>query len=69
MTLTEETTGQSLRQIGALVRDARRHHGLTRAQLAERLETSPDEIASIEQGDQDLTWRCSAGCPRRWRAS
>src|SRR5919205_528592 len=29
MTLTDEATGQSLRQIGALVRDARRHHGLT----------------------------------------
>src|SRR4051794_41789119 len=55
MTLTEEATGQSLRQIGALVRDARRHHGLTQLQLAERLGTSQSAIARIEQGNQNLT--------------
>jgi UDP-N-acetylglucosamine 1-carboxyvinyltransferase len=55
MTLTEEATGQSLRRIGALVRDARRHHGLTQAQLAERLGTSQSAIARIEQGNQNLT--------------
>src|SRR6195952_660162 len=55
MTLTDETTGQSLRQIGALVRDARRHHGLTQAQLGERLGTSQSAIARIEQGNQNLT--------------
>ncbi|MCU1619488.1 MAG: UDP-N-acetylglucosamine 1-carboxyvinyltransferase with a repressor domain, partial [Modestobacter sp.] len=55
MTLTDDTTGQSLRQIGALVRDARRHHGLTQAQLAERLGTSQSAIARIEQGNQNLT--------------
>src|SRR5215207_1972357 len=55
MTLTEDTTGQSLRRIGALVRDARRHHGLTQIQLAERLGTSQSAIARIEQGNQNLT--------------
>src|ERR1700712_2284668 len=54
MTLTEETTGQSLRQIGSLVRDARRHHGLTQAQLRERLGTSQSAIARSEQGNQNL---------------
>ncbi|KQS71541.1 UDP-N-acetylglucosamine 1-carboxyvinyltransferase [Modestobacter sp. Leaf380] len=55
MSLTEEATGQSLRQIGALVRDARRHHGLTQTQLGERLGTSQSAIARIEQGNQNLT--------------
>src|SRR4051794_7494848 len=55
MTLTEPATGQSLRQIGALVRDARRHHGLTQSQLAERLGTSQSAIARIESGNQNLT--------------
>src|SRR5919206_2106355 len=55
MTLTDDTTGQSLRQIGTLVRDARRHHGLTQQQLAERLSTSQSAIARIEQGNQNLT--------------
>jgi UDP-N-acetylglucosamine 1-carboxyvinyltransferase len=55
MTLTEEATGQYQRQIGALVRDARRHRGFTQSQLAERLGTSPSAIDRIEEGDQDLT--------------
>ncbi|MSW64605.1 MAG: helix-turn-helix domain-containing protein, partial [Actinobacteria bacterium] len=55
MSLTEEATGQSLRQIGTLVRDARRHHGLTQTQLAERLGTSQSAVARIEQGAQNLT--------------
>ena len=55
MSLTEEATGQSLRQIGSLVRDARRHHGLTQTQLAERLGTSQSAVARIEQGAQNLT--------------
>ena len=55
MTLTEDTTTQYLRQIGALVRDARRHRGLTQLQLAERLGTSQSAIARIEQGNQNLT--------------
>ncbi|MPQ97004.1 UDP-N-acetylglucosamine 1-carboxyvinyltransferase [Modestobacter sp. I12A-02628] len=55
MSLTEEATSQSLRQIGGLVRDARQHHGLTQAQLAERLNTSQSAVARIEQGNQNLT--------------
>ncbi|MGY1745994.1 UDP-N-acetylglucosamine 1-carboxyvinyltransferase [Blastococcus sp. SYSU D00695] len=43
------------RRIGNLVRDARRHRGLTQAQLAERLGTDPAAIARIEQGGQDVT--------------
>jgi UDP-N-acetylglucosamine 1-carboxyvinyltransferase len=41
--------------IGSLVRDARRHHGLTQQQLAERLGTSQSAVARIEQGNQNLT--------------
>ncbi|RBY75497.1 UDP-N-acetylglucosamine 1-carboxyvinyltransferase [Geodermatophilus sp. TF02-6] len=44
-----------MHRIGLLVRDARRHHGLTQAQLAERLGTSQSAIARIEQGGQNLT--------------
>ncbi|WP_369254627.1 helix-turn-helix domain-containing protein [Geodermatophilus amargosae] len=43
------------RRIGLLVRDARRHRGLTQQQLAERLGTSQSAIARIEQGGQNLT--------------
>ena len=42
-------------RVGALVRDARRHRGLTQAQLAERLGTSQSAVARIEQGGQNLT--------------
>src|SRR3712207_8441280 len=42
-------------RIGSLVRDARRHRGLTQQQLAERLGTSQSAIARIEQGGQNLT--------------
>jgi UDP-N-acetylglucosamine 1-carboxyvinyltransferase len=45
----------AMHRIGLLVRDARRHHGLTQAQLAERLGTSQSAIARIEQGGQNLT--------------
>ncbi|MGY1639155.1 UDP-N-acetylglucosamine 1-carboxyvinyltransferase [Geodermatophilus sp. SYSU D00742] len=44
-----------MRRIGLLVRDARRHHGLTQAQLAQRLGTSQSDVARIEQGGQNLT--------------
>src|SRR5215211_7465892 len=44
-----------MHRIGALVRDARRHRGLTQQQLAERLGTSQSAIARIEQGGQNLT--------------
>jgi UDP-N-acetylglucosamine 1-carboxyvinyltransferase len=42
-------------RVGQLVRDARRHRGLTQQQLAERLGTSQSAIARIESGGQNLT--------------
>ncbi|HEY0890521.1 MAG TPA: UDP-N-acetylglucosamine 1-carboxyvinyltransferase [Nocardioides sp.] len=42
-------------RIGNLVRDARKHRGLTQAQLAERLGTSQSAINRIEQGQQNLS--------------
>ena len=44
-----------MQRIGVLVRDARRHRGLTQLQLAERLGTSQSAVARIEQGGQNLT--------------
>jgi UDP-N-acetylglucosamine 1-carboxyvinyltransferase len=56
VTATDPTlTDTAMHRIGLLVRDARRHHGLTQAQLAERLGTSQSAIARIEQGGQNLT--------------
>src|SRR4029078_12514143 len=42
-------------RIGTLIRDARRHHGLTQQQLAESLGTSQSAVARIEQGKQNLS--------------
>ncbi|WP_125773685.1 helix-turn-helix domain-containing protein [Antribacter gilvus] len=42
-------------QVGGLVRSARRHRGLTQAQLAERLGTSQSAVHRIEQGQQNLS--------------
>src|SRR3954465_4966294 len=55
--LLPETAGEisAMQRIGVLVRDARRHRGLTQQQLAERLGTSQSAIARIEQGGQNLT--------------
>src|SRR5687768_12083907 len=50
---SHETTTTA--QLGSLVRDARRHRGLTQQQLADRLGTSQSAIARIEQGNQNLT--------------
>ena len=44
-----------MQRIGLLVRDARRHRGLTQQQLARRLGTSQSAVARIEQGGQNLT--------------
>ncbi|MGY1847164.1 helix-turn-helix domain-containing protein [Blastococcus sp. SYSU DS1021] len=55
MTLTDLPADEAMRRIGALVRDARRHRGLTQQQLAERLGTSQSAVARIEQGSQNLT--------------
>src|SRR3954453_467347 len=44
-----------LRQIGSLIRDARKHRGLTQAGLAEALGTSQSAVNRIEQGGQNLS--------------
>src|SRR6478735_5656837 len=55
VTLTDLPADSMMRRIGSLVRDARRHRGLTQQQLAERLGTSQSAVARIEQGGQNLT--------------
>src|SRR4051794_34036955 len=52
---TPAQESSAMQRIGTLVRDARRHRGLTQQQLAERLGTSQSAIARIEQGGQNLT--------------
>ncbi len=44
-----------LTRIGTLIRDARRHQGLTQSELAESLGTSQSAVARIEQGRQNLS--------------
>ena len=44
-----------LRRIGTLIRDARKHRGLTQAQLAESLGSSQSAVNRIEQGQQNLS--------------
>ena len=44
-----------LARIGTLIRDARRHQGLTQSDLAESLGTSQSAVARIEQGKQNLS--------------
>src|SRR5688500_5003956 len=51
---TEVLSG-SLRRIGGLVRDARKHHRWTQAQLADAVGTSQSAINRIEQGNQNLS--------------
>ncbi|WP_139983422.1 helix-turn-helix domain-containing protein [Nocardioides litoris] len=41
--------------VGTLIRDARKHRGLTQAQLAELLSTSQSAINRIEKGHQNLS--------------
>ncbi len=48
-------TGDHLSQIGALIRDARKHRGLTQVQLAERLGTSQSAVHRMEQGQQNVS--------------
>jgi UDP-N-acetylglucosamine 1-carboxyvinyltransferase len=55
VTATDLMPDRATHRIGLLVRDARRHRGLTQLQLAERLGTSQSAIARIEQGGQNLT--------------
>ncbi|MCW2789175.1 MAG: UDP-N-acetylglucosamine 1-carboxyvinyltransferase, partial [Aeromicrobium sp.] len=51
MTVREDYLGR----IGALIRDARHHSGLTQAELATELKTSQSAVNRIEQGQQNLT--------------
>jgi len=44
-----------LQQIGALVRDARKHRGWTQTQLADALGTSQSAVARVEQGKQNVS--------------
>ena len=44
-----------LARIGTLIRDARRHKGMTQTDLAESLATSQSAVARIEQGKQNLS--------------
>ncbi|MDQ6897047.1 MAG: UDP-N-acetylglucosamine 1-carboxyvinyltransferase [Actinomycetota bacterium] len=53
MTVTE--TDNYLQRIGSLIRDARRHKGLTQTELARSLGTSQSAVARIEQGQQNLS--------------
>ena len=55
VTLTDLPADSVMTRIGSLVRDARRHRGLTQQQLADRLGTSQSAVARIEQGGQNLT--------------
>ena len=49
--VTEDYKGR----IGNLIRDARKHRGLTQQQLAERLATSQSAVNRIEKGHQNLS--------------
>ena len=53
MTVTDTTT--YLQRIGSLIRDARRHKGLTQTELARSLGTSQSAVVRIEQGQQNLS--------------
>ncbi len=48
-------TDTYLERIGSLIRDARRHKGLTQHELARSLGTSQSAVARIEQGQQNLS--------------
>jgi UDP-N-acetylglucosamine 1-carboxyvinyltransferase len=55
MVETTRPLGNYLQRIGTLIRDARKHHGWTQAQLADALGTSQSAITRIEQGNQNLS--------------
>jgi len=53
---TDQLTSDAyLARIGALIRDARQHRGLTQNELAGELSTSQSTINRIEKGQQNLT--------------
>ncbi|HEX6444817.1 MAG TPA: UDP-N-acetylglucosamine 1-carboxyvinyltransferase [Streptosporangiales bacterium] len=51
----DHQTGEYLRKVGSLIRDARKHSGWTQAQLAEAIGTSQSAINRIEQGHQNVS--------------
>src|SRR3990170_7474425 len=51
MRMTQDYLGR----IGNLIRDARKHRGLTQQQLADRVSTSQSAINRIEKGHQNLS--------------
>src|SRR6186713_653757 len=53
--VTTTTSDTYLTRIGTLIRDARRHQGLTQSELADLLGTSQSAVARIEQGKQNLS--------------
>ncbi|NAZ82021.1 UDP-N-acetylglucosamine 1-carboxyvinyltransferase [Kineococcus sp. R8] len=55
MAVSTESASDHLSQIGTLIRDARRHRGLTQVQLADRLGTSQSAVHRMEQGQQNVS--------------
>jgi UDP-N-acetylglucosamine 1-carboxyvinyltransferase len=55
MPRTSVTRTEYLRRIGTLIRDARKHRGLSQAQLAATIGTSQSAVNRIEQGNQNLS--------------
>src|SRR5438128_8280292 len=54
--MTEATTTEGYKnRIGNLIRDARKHRGLTQHQLADVLNTSQSAVNRIEKGHQNLS--------------
>ena len=62
-------TTDYLGRIGNLIRDARKHRGLTQQQLADLLNTSQSAVNRIERGHQNrtrTTMRCSCVMSSAW---
>src|SRR4051812_8493745 len=55
MSYRRPVTSTDLDRIGGLIRDARKHRGLTQTQLADVLGTSQSAVHRIEAGNQNLS--------------